>query len=322
MGRIVAGFAASHSPMLNSPPERWSETAKRELESPMGGGMPIPLDIPALIRERKGWIEREITLEKWRERSSACEQAITALGEMIKKTAPDVAIMIGDDTHEVFMPEEHIPAVDIYWGEEIVHIPHPSRVRNNPALDATPKILSGAPDLGGHLIGSLVEQGFDISHTRKMGEQRNIGHAFDFIYGRVLKDEVMPHVPILLNTYYAPNVPRLGRCYAMGRALRRAIESWDGDKTVALIGTGGLTHTLIDEDLDRVVLKALTEKDEKTLTGLPEEKFVFGTSEIRNWIVVAGAMEASSARMQVIDYQPCYRTEAGTGCAMGFAHWS
>lgn len=321
MARIVGGFAHSHSPMLNSPPERWAQTAKIELEKPTGGGMPIPLDIPALIAERAGWIEKEITLEVWQERSARCARAVGALGDRIRQTAPDVAIMIGDDTHEVFMPEEHIPAVDVYLGEEIVHIPHFSRVRNNPELDATPKHLAGVPALGEHLVQSLIDQGFDVSYTRKMGDGRNIGHAFDFVYARILKDNVMPHVPILLNTYYAPNVPKLGRCYDMGRALRRAIEAWGEDKTVAFIGTGGLTHTLIDEELDRTVLAALAEKDEKTLVNLPEDKFVFGTSEIRNWLVVAGAMDESKMTMTQIDYVPCYRTPAGTGCAMGFAYW-
>lgn len=307
--------------MLNSPPERWAETAKQELENPRGGGMPIPLDIPALIEQKAGWIEKEITLERWKERSAACEQAIATLGSAIRDAGADVAVMIGDDTHEVFMPEEHIPAVDVYWGSEIVHIPHPSRSRNLPDAEKAPRLLSGVPDLGEHIIGSLVEQGFDVSHTRRIDERRHIGHAFDFVYARVLGNDVMPHVPILLNTYYAPNVPRLGRCYAMGRALRRAVDSWDSDKTVAMIGTGGLTHTLIDEDLDQRVLRALRERDEETLSDLPEEEFVFGTSEIRNWIVVAGAMHESDSEMHLIDYVPCYRTAAGTGCAMGFAYW-
>jgi hypothetical protein len=321
MARIVGGFAHSHSPMLNSPPERWSQTAKMELERPMGGGMPIPLDIPALIAEKAGWIEKEITMDVWQERSARCVKAIDALGDRIRATAPDIAIMIGDDTHEVFMPEEHIPAVDVYWGDEIVHIPHSSRSRSNPELDTTPKYLAGVPELGRHIVQSLVDQEFDVAYTLKMDEDRNIGHAFDFVYARILKDDVMPHVPILLNTYYAPNVPRLGRCYDMGRALRRAIESWPEDKTVALIGTGGLTHTLIDEKLDRTVLAALAEKDEETLINLPEDQFVFGTSEIRNWLVVAGAMDESPMQMSLIDYVPCYRTAAGTGCAMGFAYW-
>ena len=61
--------------------------------------------------------------------------------------------------------------------------------------------------------------------------------------------------------------------------------------------------------------------DADTLTGLPAEWFNSGNSEIRNWIVLAGAVAQSGLRMQLVDYVPCYRSEAGTGCAMGFAHW-
>jgi hypothetical protein len=64
----------------------------------------------------------------------------------------------------------------------------------------------------------------------------------------------------------------------------------------------------------------LTKKDKQALVNLPTAKLVYGTSEIRNWILVAGAVE--TLEMKLIDYVPCYRTEAGTGCAMAFAHWS
>jgi 3-O-methylgallate 3,4-dioxygenase len=44
-----------------------------------------------------------------------------------------------------------------------------------------------------------------------------------------------------------------------------------------------------------------------------------GTSEIRNWIAAAGALEGLETAWQ--DYVPCYRSPAGTGCGMGFAVW-
>ena len=46
-----------------------------------------------------------------------------------------------------------------------------------------------------------------------------------------------------------------------------------------------------------------------------------GTSEYRNWIVVAGALAESPLSAKVVDYQPCYRSEAGTGCGMAFVTW-
>ena len=55
------------------------------------------------------------------------------------------------------------------------------------------------------------------------------------------------------------------------------------------------------------------------LTSIPKERLNSGNSEIRNWIATAGAVE--HLKMQLIDYVPCYRSPAGTGCAMGFAQW-
>ena len=101
--------------------------------------------------------------------------------------------------------------------------------------------------------------------------------------------------------------------------LREAIESWPSDARVAIMASGGLSHFIIDEQIDRATLAALETKDVATLTSLPTDKLVLGTTEIRNWVTIGGAMEHLD--MTFVDYQPCYRTPAGTGCAMGFATW-
>jgi aromatic ring-opening dioxygenase LigB subunit len=90
---------------------------------------------------------------------------------------------------------------------------------------------------------------------------------------------------------------------------------------VMVIASGGMTHFVIDESFDRKVLDAMQAGDSATLTSLPENMFQAGTSEIKNWIVVAGMMDEAGLRMKLIDYVPCYRSEAGTGSAMGFAQW-
>lgn len=280
--------------------------------------MPMNLDIEARIRERESWIGKELTTEVWERRHATCQSAIATLSEKLKRVSADVAVIIGDDTHEVFMPEDHIPAVDVFWGEEIRHVPSRTRLATP---QETPNLWPGEPDLGQHIVESLIGDAFDVSHSRSIPEGRSIGHAFDFIYGRLMKDQVPPHVPIFLNTYYAPNQPTLKRCYALGGALRRAIESWDSDKTVAVIATGGMTHLAIDEELDRAVLSAMQDKDEERLTSFPEDLFNFGTGEIRNWVVAAGAMDAAGLSMNLVAYEPCYRSPAGTGCAMAFAYW-
>jgi 3-O-methylgallate 3,4-dioxygenase len=58
------------------------------------------------------------------------------------------------------------------------------------------------------------------------------------------------------------------------------------------------------------------------IAALGEGAFLSGTSEIKNWIPLAGAMADLEFEMHEVAYVPCYRSEAGTGNAMGFVYWS
>jgi Catalytic LigB subunit of aromatic ring-opening dioxygenase len=128
-------------------------------------------------------------------------------------------------------------------------------------------------------------------------------------------------VPIILNVHFAHNVPKLGRCLKLGHALRRAIRSFTGFKRVALMASGGLTHFVIDEELDQKVLAAMSKGDEQALASLPESVFKVGTAEIKNWLPVVAAMNDEGKKFHQVDYVPCYRSEAGTGNAMAFVYW-
>jgi hypothetical protein len=78
---------------------------------------------------------------------------------------------------------------------------------------------------------------------------------------------------------------------------------------------------VVDETMDRAILSAIEQRDEKALTSYPESRFVDGTSEIKAWIVVAGAMADDERPMKLVDYQPVYRSPAGTGCGNAFVYW-
>ena len=88
---------------------------------------------------------------------------------------------------------------------------------------------------------------------------------------------------------------------------------------VGVLGSGGLSHFVVDEALDRHVLEILAKRDADAVAALPLEQLNSGNSEIRNWIAAAGALEGLT--MRLVDYVPCYRSEAGTGCGMAFAVW-
>ncbi len=89
---------------------------------------------------------------------------------------------------------------------------------------------------------------------------------------------------------------------------------------VGIAASGGLSHFTVDEELDRMVLDALSARDATTLTGLPLAKLEAGSSEIRNWICAGGALEELG--LDWSDYIPGYRSAAGTGTGIAFATWS
>ena len=101
--------------------------------------------------------------------------------------------------------------------------------------------------------------------------------------------------------------------------LREAIEAWDSDARVAVVTSGGLSHFTVDEDIDRLALKGLTSADGQILSTLPRYKLQSATTEILNWVAAAGAM--GETPMDLITYQPGYRSPAGTGCGCAVGRW-
>jgi 3-O-methylgallate 3,4-dioxygenase len=103
--------------------------------------------------------------------------------------------------------------------------------------------------------------------------------------------------------------------------VARAIKSWSGPERVAVVASGGVSHFVVDEDFDRRLLDAMQRRDYGVLAGEPDVHFRSGTSETKNWLVVAGMLAETNLDMELLDYVPCYRSEAGTGSGMAFATW-
>jgi hypothetical protein len=88
-----------------------------------------------------------------------------------------------------------------------------------------------------------------------------------------------------------------------------------------MLASGGLSHFVVDETLDKKIIQAMETGDEQALLEIPENIFKVGTAEIKNWFPVIAAMNAEGRKYHSVDYVPCYRSEAGTGNAMGFGYW-
>ncbi len=332
MARIVLGLATSHGPMLTTPYENWDQRVgfdRRYTEHAFKGKT---YNFEQLVKLRAGeGLEKQITMEKWRERHGACMSAIGRLADAFAAAKPDIAVIFGNDQKELFN-DTGIPALAVYWGETIENRMGPEELKHNEApgvavaqagrIPPEGATYPGLPPLGRAIIEQLTASGHDVTAVKQYRPGRGaIPHAYGFVYRKIMRDQVVPNVPVILNTFYPPNQPDVRRCWDIGRSVLEAVEAWPSDLRVALIASGGLTHFVIDEDVDNAVLGAIREGRVDQLAALGEPIFQEGTSEIKNWVALMGAMAELKYKPAIEDYVPCYRSLAGTGNAMGFVRW-
>ncbi|HLY64437.1 MAG TPA: extradiol ring-cleavage dioxygenase [Chloroflexota bacterium] len=319
MAEVVLGIGTSHSPQLSVPWQDWQLMREKDETDPR-------LDYAALVAKAPAGLDAQLTHDVWQQRYDACQQGIKAVGKILKTTPLDAIVIFGDDQHEQF-GDENMPAVAIYHGETC-SVVHKDRGPNHPKwMDAEAAQWENKfpeypahPNLARHLISSLTEQEFEVTRCSELRPDIGIGHAFSFPYRRVWPECNVPIVPVMVNTYYPPNQPTPRRCYALGQAVRQAVECWEGGQRVAIMGSGGLSHVIIDEDLDKFTLDGILSQDPDKLAAIPRDKLRGGTSEILNWVALCGATQ--HLKPTLIDYVPTYRSPAATGCGMTFAYWN
>lgn len=330
MAKIVLGLGTSHGPMLSTPPAGWDQRVPADRRNPAHHYKGRTWTFDQLVAERRAEnLAAQITPEMWRRRHAACSAALARLAAVWDEVRPDVAVVVGNDQMEIF-DETVIPAFSVFYGDTIVNhewseekiakLPPGIAVSLPGHIPPGGATYPGQPALGEAIIRAVMADGFDVAaiKTLRGGETP---HAFGFVYRRIMSDRVVPNVPVLVNTFYPPNQPSVQRCFDFGRALVQAIAAWDSPLRVALIASGGLTHFVIDETVDRRFIDAMSERSVAKVAAMGENIFQAGTSEIKNWVPVAGAMAELGLPMTLVDYVPCYRSEAGTGNAMGFVYW-
>jgi hypothetical protein len=336
MASIVLGMWTSHGPTLSTTAEQWLLRVpfdRKKTDHPFRGQLLGFEDLVAL-RRGENLMEQSSLAERER-RAARCAAAITALADAFEAARPDVAVILGNDQSELFL-EDCIPAITVFKGATIWDQPATpgQAARMPPGIHEaewghSPPAYTeypGHPELARLLIEGAVRAGFDIATSHKLPSHpghwsSGIGHAFGFIYRQIMRDKVIPNVPIILNTFFPPNQPPARRCFELGRTVGQALREWPADVRVAVFGSGGMSHFVIDEQLDRLVFGALAKRDAQTLCSIDEHWLQSGSSELKNWIAAAGALFDTQLTGDVVDYVPCYRSEAGTGTANGFVLW-
>lgn len=338
MAEVVLGIGTSHSPMLNASVQEWAYFAQREPTTKLLDRRGQPSSYAALLQEAGARYDGEATPERFAERHRAAQSALDRLAEEIRNARLDALVVFGDDQKELFH-DDNIPALMVYTGAVIAH-----RLRQGKPewVDWFARVQSryypedeswqhpvDAP-LAKYLVEALIDSNFDPAVCERLPRDEGMGHAFAFVHQRLFGwhrpsflppiprlEPAIPVVPIFINTYYAPNQPSPARCYQLGQSVRAAIERWPEKARVGVLASGGLSHFAIDEELDRRILSALRERDRGVITSLPRELLNSGSSEIRNWIAMAGAAEYLPHAWS--EYIPAYRSPAGTGTGFCFA---
>jgi protocatechuate 4,5-dioxygenase beta chain len=160
-----------------------------------------------------------------------------------------------------------------------------------------PKVF-GHPELASHIAQSVIQEDFDLTIVNKMDVDHGLTVPLSLLFG---KREAWPCriIPFAVNVVQYP-VPSGRRCFALGQALRRAIESFDEPLNVQVWGTGGMSHQLqgpraglINREWDNVFLDRLI-ADPAGLAQVPHIEYVREAGsegiELVMWLIARGAM--------------------------------
>ena len=324
MARIVLGIGTSHTPMLNAPAEDWPRFIDRDGVRDFLDKEGNPASYAELVDGAGPHVAAELTPQRFAARHAEAQEGVERLKEAVRRAGLDALIVLGDDHKELY-GDNNMPGFVVYHGKTIRNVPldgfkGPDWARRATARyyeEDAPRDYPVDSRLALHLIGELVDREFDPVASDALPAGKGEGHAFAFVRKRLMDDPELPVVPILINTYFPPNQPTPRRCYRLGQAIREAVESYPEDMRVGVVGSGGLSHFVVDEALDRAVIDAIARKDGEALQRLPRRKLNSGSSEIRMWIAVAGASEHLECAWS--RYVPGYRTPAGSGTGLGFA---
>jgi hypothetical protein len=330
MAKIVFAAGTSHTPMLLAADEtlpRFLETDQKMKHRDKEGR---PVTYSELLEKADPKLSHMVAPENLVARQNLARAAVRHLRATVAAAALDSVIVFGDDQNESYL-EDCRPTFAIYHGDAIrnanaqhktyAHLPD-WYIKNRAGFfePEAPRDYPVHAALATHLIAFLNMAEFDIASSKSLRAGEGEGHAMAYVHRHVFDpDRPIPIVPVFLNTYFPPNQPTPRRCYRLGRAVRRAVESFNGDARIGVLASGGLSHFLVDEELDRAILAALADKDHAFLQELPRHKLHAGSSEILNWVAVAGAAEMID--LDWSEYVPGYRTPAGTGTGMSFATW-
>ncbi len=231
--------------------------------------------------------------------------------EWMAETDPDVVILVYNDHANAFSLEiiptfaigvaAEFPPADEGWGPRDV------------------PVVQGHPELAWHLSESLILEEFDMTVVNEMPVDHGLTVPLNLMCGQ---PDAWPFrvIPICVNVIQYPP-PTGERCYKLGQAIRRAVESFDEDLRVVVFGTGGMSHQLHGEraglvnlEWDKKFMDDLT-ADPERLRKLPHIEYVREAGsegiEMVMWLIMRGALSDNAREVYRFNHVPGSNTSVG-----------
>jgi protocatechuate 4,5-dioxygenase beta chain len=229
----------------------------------------------------------------------------------IANERPDVVVLIYND-HASAFSLEIIPTFAIGCADEFPIADEGFGPRPVPAV-------IGHSDLACHLAQSLILDEFDMTVINKMAVDHGLTVPLSLLFGQ---PDVWPVrvVPIAVNVIQYPP-PTGERCYKLGRAIRRAVESFDEDLNVQVWGTGGMSHQLqgpraglINQVFDNSFLDNMVDNPDD-LRKIPHIDFLREAGsegiELVMWLIMRGALGDTVELLHRFYHVPASNTAVG-----------
>ena len=231
--------------------------------------------------------------------------AYVPVRQWLQEIQPDVAIMVYNDHGADFFFDKY-PTFAVGCADRYAIADEGFGVRPLPPIP-------GDLAFSQHLCRSLVYDEFDITICQEMAVEHGFLVPMHLCFEHTDTGWPVPTIPLEVNVLQHP-LPTARRCYRLGQAIRRAVESYERDIKVAILGTGGMSHQLtgpnfgaMDETNDRDFLDRL-ENDPESLTTMTHqammEKYGVEGIELIMWLVMRGALSKGAKRVHRNYYAP------------------
>jgi hypothetical protein len=217
--------------------------------------------------------------------------------QWMKDNKPDVIFLVYND-HATAFSLEMIPTFAIGCADSFQPADEGWGPRPVP-------VVKGHPELAAHIAQSVIQQDFDLTIVNKMDVDHGLTVPLSLMCGQP-QEWPCPVIPFAVNVMQYP-VPSGRRCYNLGKAIRKAIESYDEPLNVHIWGTGGMSHQLqgpraglINREFDNAFLDRLI-ADPAGQADVPHIDYVREAGsegiELVMWLIARGAMSDNAPKV-------------------------